>query len=695
MAHTGDILTPQVYIHYDGQTLPIGSTLPIGTDFSFRFQGKNTSGVDLELGAWWMLSDPTGAVRESNNTVVGVAGPGVSYTFSGLPINLDIPGNWIIYAILYGKLSSETDWTQLDELPYGTVIAVGVAEAQYVGHISYRAILYDAKEVGFNSTIPLSESITVRVQGLSDMASAQSMAFRWYITSPSLQVVAEDTGSWLSVSPNAGIQQDIGPITLDLEGQYTIKVELLMNQSGYSLVDIYHGPLCTCIPAEQQNYTGEILDVWVNKGSQNHIAVPASVEADGQGFEFGVTWKNTCDHNYDVKYEYVIRRPDLTTALSYSSPFYGMVPDQERSDEKNVDTVDLAGEWTYTLKLILRDGTILDERSGVCLDAVGPSGAITSMWFNQGSHTRAPFGSIIPADGQNFEVGLTFTNRYHQTVICGVKVEVWDPDGIKQPTPIVDYTGVAPDEDLPVEYQFGAVDKAGEWLIKLTLLSRDEQTVMAEWPLTGNGVLFDVQPVAELTDLVILSYAKNVFAEATALSLGVSPGDTLTVSLSFMYTVPSSAKIRLNGSLWIPPGVDYTVPFEIDLSGGTDQMWEGDIEIPITDEVGLKNDTYHLLVSLPGHGLSAQVDNAIVCTGMTGGFLGGIGEIGGLIGMMITMMIVMMMMQMMGGFIGGGIGGPAKVGEKAGEWAKTKGAGARQWVQEKISPVEIHIHDYD
>jgi len=696
MAHTGEILNPQVL--YDGQALPIGSTLPTGINFSFRFQGKNTSVVSLELAAWWVIFDPTGAARESNSTTVGVAGPGVSYSISGLPINLNIPGNWTVWAILYGKLSGETAWTQLDEFPYGTLLVVGVAGVQYAGHIAYRSILYDDKEVGFASTIEKNKSLTVRIVGLNDMASVQAMAVRWVVKNPSGAIVLSQTGDWINVNPGYAIQQDITPITLNVEGYWSIKVELLMGEVAHTVVDTYDGPLCTCIPAQQQQYTGEILDVWVNKVPEgNKLPIPVSVDAEGHSFEVFVDFKNTSQYDYYASCKITVVDPDghiSTPPLDRASITAGQT--LLNWGVFALPNVTKAGIWTILVEFLLDNGTLITSLGPTtCLNAVGWIGRITSMWFNKGSQVRAPFMTPVIADGQNFEIGVSYINDSARTVIAGVRVDVWDPDGIKQPTPTVDYTGIAPGEELSVEYQFGAVDKAGEWEIKLTFVERDDQLIITEWPLTGNGVLFNTQPLAEFSDLQILSYTRNVFeGEAAAQSIDVSPGDIITVNVGFTYTTPSPLKVQLSGSLWIPPGVDYTIPAEIDLDTGVDQTWEGGIQIPIEDEIGLKNDTYHLLVSLPNYGLSAQVDNAIKCVGMTEDF--GFNVIGEMVGMLVLVMVVMMMMNMMQGFTGEiSAPKPASWGESAAGWAREKGAQAGQWVQERISPVEIHIHDED
>ena len=127
----------------------------------------------------------------------------------------------------------------------------------------------------------------------------------------------------------------------------------------------------------------------------------------------------------------------------------------------------------------------------------------------------------------------------------------------------------------------------------------------------------------------------------------VKPGDTLVVVVKLVYTVPVPVTAKLWASLYIAPGRDYTIIEDIQLLAGTDNVWDGSISMPITDNVGLRNYTYHLLVELPDYSVSVQEDNAVICTGMTEGILQDIGDIGQLIGMLVLVMMMGMMMNIM------------------------------------------------
>jgi len=386
---------------------------------------------------------------------------------------------------------------------------------------------------------------------------------------------------------------------------------------------------------------GSIIDKWVNKGSEgNSLAMPANVDANGETFEIGVKWQNTSQSAYLTRVEIMVRDPAGLLRGNIVSQYYNMPAQGIRENNWNVDIpggaaayVDKAGMWAISIKIVLDSGTVIDSFDGYCMNASGLLGNITGMWFNQGSHVQLPFGSQIEADNQWFEVGVRYKNSTQRTVIAGVQVEVWDPDNLKQQVPAVDYTGMGPNDEFQTEYQFGEVNKVGNWTVKLKFIERDTGIVIDEWPLDTTGILFEAIPEASISEVIINSYTPAV----------VEPGNTIIVNVSFKYTVPSPVTITLMAALHIMPGIDYPTYHDISLDAGTDIVWTGDIEIPITDTVGLTNDTYHLLVSIEGTSASYQVDNAITCTNMSAG----VGDLMEMVGGLIVVMMMSMMMNMM------------------------------------------------
>lgn len=380
-----------------------------------------------------------------------------------------------------------------------------------------------------------------------------------------------------------------------------------------------------------------LVDKWVNKAPEgSRLPLPVSVARnDNNSFEVGVSWKNNNPvYTRKVKPSVVVTAPDGRIISGPEASLYSTSPGETKSKEFNIAKVDKAGTWKVSIKLFYESNQVLAQFDGDCLIVSGPTGAITMYWFNQGSHRKASFGTEISADGQNFEVGIRYKNLTPRTLMAGVQVEVWNPSGIKQPTPPVDwpFLGIAYNEEQTKEYQFGSVNKTGEWTAKLTFLTKDDSAVLATWPADlEKGLLFKALPKATISDLKILAYRKKAPSAAV---VGVAPGDVIEVDISFNYSVPADRTVNLTAGLYIPPGFDYPTQHNLSLEAGENKTKTATVEIPITADVGLKNDTYHLRVELEG--LSDQVDNAVTVTGQSG--------LMDSLGAMVLMMLMMGMM---------------------------------------------------
>jgi len=460
---------------------------------------------------------------------------------------------------------------------------------------------------------------------------------------------------YTGMSPNEVLDTQYNICAVDKAGDWTVVIRFITN-TGVELDRL--DAVCLSAPG----LTGVITGKWIDKAPEGRQNMPADINMDGNNFEVGFSWENTCITSYDVMLSIVIRKPDGDVVKSIDSSYYGMGAGQSRENNWDNMVIDMVGSWTVSVELITRDGLVLDSFQGVCMVVAGYAGSITSRWFNQGSHIQEPFSTHIDVDGQNFEVGVKYKNIGGVEIPnSGVRVEVWDPDGLAQPTPAVDYTGISPGEELTKEYQFGAVDKAGEWITKLSFIT-EIGDIIDEW----EGILFNANPPTEITDLEITTYYKKATTPA-AMAVELIEGDILVVGVSFKYTVASQTTIQLFTVLLIEPGEDYPLQHVVQLPAGTDQIYTGEFEMPITSAVGLTNDTYHVRVRITSDG-QAQADNAVIISGMPSG----VGDIFGSIGSLILMMIVMMMMQMMQGFMEDPVG--------------SVGRGA-EYIAEKTAPI--------
>lgn len=621
-------------------TTPPAQTVNIGDKGIVYVWGKNNTSVNQKLGIRVQVTGPpNGAIFHDYGVdwEFGATAPGAEHQFHTTTFPFYSEGAYGAFVTLYVYPDSVN---AVDV----RVIDLGVvgAPSDLTGEITGVRIA-KAPE----GTLPIPATVEADGNTFEVVVDFKNTSPESYII-VCKPVVTDPLGNPHDVVPDrtsvgAGITAyNLGPFqfpAVNISGEWKIYIECALDDG--TIIDTL-GPVA-CLYASA--LSGEITSKLVSCGSVVNEPMPAGVLTVGDRFEFRIYFKNTCETSYDARIEHVTRYPDGSIAKSEESAYHGLPPGVEKIQDFNIVPVDRTGEWTTTIRLVNRGGEELDRYDGVCIIAAGPTGDIVGAWFNQGSHTRATFGSKIEADGQAFEVGVRFRSTTLGSIEPGVKVEVWDPDGLLQPIPPIDYPAFGLDylDEVETTYQFGAVEKTGEWLAKLTLLTREGE-ILDEWPGGGErGLLFKVDPVATFSDFEITSFG---MVAAGLEPITVKLGDTLLVGIRFRYTVPSSIGIDLTASLWIPPGVDYVVRGSISLDKGTDELWEGTIEVPITEASGLRNYTYTLGAELPAYGVSDQIDDAVTCTGMPAGVFTGIGD---MIPMLIMVMMMSVMMNMMTG----------------------------------------------
>jgi hypothetical protein len=118
--------------------------------------------------------------------------------------------------------------------------------------------------------------------------------------------------------------------------------------------------------------------------------------------------------------------------------------------------------------------TELDKFTGTVLNVSAPavSGKITDKWVN-----KAPEGTHLPiplsckADGNTFEIGVTYQNTSSQSIVGGVEVVVTKPDGSKV-APAIDWASMSAGRVLSKEYNISKVDQVGQWTVVMRFLAQ-------------------------------------------------------------------------------------------------------------------------------------------------------------------------------------------------------------------------------
>lgn len=115
--------------------------------------------------------------------------------------------------------------------------------------------------------------------------------------------------------------------------------------------------------------SGKIVSKWINKSPEGYeLSMPATVKADGNTFEVGVSYKNDSSESITAGCEVKVTRPD-GSVVSPAVDWAGMSPGETLSKEYNIAKVNQTGNWLVVIRFLKYSSTELDRFSGVCLIA--------------------------------------------------------------------------------------------------------------------------------------------------------------------------------------------------------------------------------------------------------------------------------------------------------------------------------------
>jgi hypothetical protein len=115
--------------------------------------------------------------------------------------------------------------------------------------------------------------------------------------------------------------------------------------------------------------------------------------------------------------------------------------------------------------------------SGVVMNAVAAityNGRIDAVRINKAEVGLVTAPATVKADGQTFEVWVTYTNLSSARIITGVEIRVTRPDGSACPIPAIDWAGQSPNEQLNIAKNIASspVNLAGNWTAVITLYAQ-------------------------------------------------------------------------------------------------------------------------------------------------------------------------------------------------------------------------------
>jgi len=203
---------------------------------------------------------------------------------------------------------------------------------------------------------------------------------------------------------------------------------------------------------------------------------------------------------------WIVRDPDGVVVEEYSAwegwPYTGAGSEHQFIGGRfNLDKI---GTYLLSVDLFMNPDApevVAQYYGALCtVAAVVPiSGIIVDKWVNKAPEgSRLPIPAAVAADGNTFEIGIRGRNTSNQTFIAGMEVTVVDPDGIRRAAPAIDWTGMAPGEELDWEYNISRVDKQGTWILLIRF--RTQEVVLNSFEggcLTVTEALPTYEPIQE------------------------------------------------------------------------------------------------------------------------------------------------------------------------------------------------------
>ena len=262
-----------------------------------------------------------------------------------------------------------------------------------------------------------------------------------------------------------------------------------------------------------------------------------------------ITGRNDMDTNQKMGIYWFVADPDGYIAQEYTDwEMFWTGPGLEQVFVGSGFDLSKVGKYTIWVELLENpdDPQVVDRYIGDLCIVTTPityAGEIVDKWVNKAPEGFGlPIPAAVKADGNAFEVGVTYRNDSTGTIVGGCEVIVTRPDG-QVFAPPIDWTGMSPGETLSTEYQFPAVDQEGNWTIVIRFLA---QTVELDRFSGVCLVATEVLPAAEFQNLVVTGYDGVPVGEP----LMVTPGQTVTVHMSVDYRGPAIDGAIYTGIGW-------------------------------------------------------------------------------------------------------------------------------------------------
>ncbi len=236
---------------FAGYETPIpAQEVPTGSAVRLYIAVENTSSVTYELGFRYTITDPAGAPHTEDVAWKNL-NPGGTHTFAQPTV-----GGWTValsgtFNVLIEIIDREgIVYAEYDGELFSTVGIVG-GEPQFINDVQLLFSDVSGTLTPPTTGITVNQRFQIMAKGLNPGPGSSQMALKWVVLKPDMSTVngIDYESFWTNQGNSQGfIVPDLGSITVDQEGQWSMVLELLRGEDEV-LIDTWEGNIFTAGPA--------------------------------------------------------------------------------------------------------------------------------------------------------------------------------------------------------------------------------------------------------------------------------------------------------------------------------------------------------------------------------------------------------------------------------------------------------------
>ncbi|KKL08294.1 hypothetical protein LCGC14_2577300, partial [marine sediment metagenome] len=337
-------------LEYDSEqeTIP-AVNIPFGQEGQVHIWGRNDTAENQKMGIEWWVRDPDGNVVEHYyDWETFWTGSGNAQHFIGDRFDFTKPGNWNIEVRL---LMNQTSPQVVDTYNGRLCNVLSEVEA-FEGSITRKELQYDSTSLAIPaSAIPYGESVEVNIWGRNDGQDNQKLGIRWWVRDPD-GVVQQTYTDWEfgTTGPNDDHHFWSPNFNADKAGNWTIKVELLMNQPNPVVVDTYDARLCSVL-SEAELYEGSITKKEIEYDGQTALIPAVGIPMQDKGI-INIYGRNETSGNQKLGIAWTVKDPDGDVWQNYADWEFGTTGPMDTHHFKG-PSKEFTKVGQYTLEVIL------------------------------------------------------------------------------------------------------------------------------------------------------------------------------------------------------------------------------------------------------------------------------------------------------------------------------------------------------